>query len=921
MDEIVLLLETNYDNKLTVLAITEHWLNPGEEQFIQIPGYQMASCFTRKDSIHGGSCIFVHKNVEFVEIEQLKQKSKEIILECSAVELKWQKTIIINIYRSPSGDIKEFFSILDDILKEGSKYKTHTIVVSGDFNIDFGNKNSKELINFLDIVTSYDLKITIHDPTRITNTSKKTLDNILTNNEKYLSRVVISSLSDHLAQEITIDTNTSQNFSRTYEIRNFSDKNLAQIEAKLQEVSWKEKLTNKDSNNCHSILEEIISKIINEVSPKTICKQTTKCKKWLTVELKNKCKIKRQLYEGMIKGEVSKKTYEDFRDQLKKDIQYQKRKCNSEFLLASDNKIRDTWKLINNVTDRKSQKIKFNIANFKTEDESYEEKLNNINKQLIDMVEDININTQVNKSLITSTINTFVLLPTDAEEVYNTIQALKNTHTVGYDEIPTKLLKYCAHSLAEPLSILINKCFQEGTFPDKLKITMLTLLHKKGDVSELNNYRPIALLSVIAKVMEKIIANRIYDFLIKFKILNDNQNGYIKNRSTTRAVFQMLEDIITGINENEYTVCLYVDLTKAFDSVHHQTLLEKLEALGFRGPTLKLFKSYLSNRQQYLVTEDDHTGKRLISNGYTIKRGVPQGSVLGPILYLLYVNELPKLLNHITTSFADDTSIVIRSTGVTVDKIISVLESLNEWYQQNNLKLNISKTNIMEFKNKQNIAIEFKNEKLNPTNDTMFLGVNIDSELNWKEHIYYISSKLSSFNYALKILATTVNRAASLSAYYAYVQSRLKYGIIFWGNSVEAERLFKIQKACIRSMFQLDYNATCKNTFKNEKILTVPSIYIYECACFVKLNYELFSNKELIHTYDTRGTVNPYLNPAQTTRTKVQKSAPYQLIRIYNALPNQVKQMPIKDYKKCLKDFLCNNVFYKIEDFFKTDFN
>ena len=205
-------------------------------------------------------------------------------------------------------------------------------------------------------------------------------------------------------------------------------------------------------------------------------------------------------------------------------------------------------------------------------------------------------------------------------------------------------------------------------------------------------------MSVIAKVIEKIIVKRIYDFLIKFKILNDNQNGYIKNRSTTRAVFQMIEDIITGINEDEYMVCLYVDLTKAFDRVHHQTLLEKLEALGFRGPTLKLLKSYLSNRQQYLVTEDDHTGKRLISNGYTIERGVPQGSVLGPILYLLYVNELPKLLNHLTTSFADDTSIVIRSTGVTVDNIISVLKSLNEWYQQHNLKLNISKTNIIEFK-------------------------------------------------------------------------------------------------------------------------------------------------------------------------------------------------------------------------------
>ena len=170
-------------------------------------------------------------------------------------------------------------------------------------------------------------------------------------------------------------------------------------------------------------------------------------------------------------------------------------------------------------------------------------------------------------------------------------------------------------------------------------------------------------------------------------------------------------------------------------------------------------------------------------------------------------------------------------------------------------------------------------------------------------------------------ISSTVSQEACVSANHAFIHSRLKYGIIFWGNSVQASRIFKLQKSCIRAVFHLKNRQSCKPIFKNENILTIPSLFIHECACFVKCNYDLVNSKELKHTYDTRGTVHKHLCPPQTTRTKVQKSTVTQVIRIYNRLPNKVKELPLRKFKSVLKKCLVNEAFYTTDDLFSVNFN
>ena len=215
------------------------------------------------------------------------------------------------------------------------------------------------------------------------------------------------------------------------------------------------------------------------------------------------------------------------------------------------------------------------------------------------------------------------------------------------------------------------------------------------------------------------------------------------------------------------------------------------------------------------------------------------------------------------------------------------------------------------------------NDHILTTSDhTKFLGIEIDSELNWKEHVQYLAKKISSFTYALRIVSNSVNEEAALTAYYSYVNSRITYGIIFWGNSADSPRIFRLQKSCIRSIFHLRKRESCRELFKEKHILTLPSLYVYQCACFVKENYnEFFSRYETNHAFNTRGCATSFLRQPQTIFTKVQRNAVTQLIKIYNKIPNEYKNLLTKNFKVKLKTYLSNQSFYSISEYFNHHFD
>lgn len=359
-------------------------------------------------------------------------------------------------------------------------------------------------------------------------------------------------------------------------------------------------------------------------------------------------------------------------------------------------------------------------------------------------------------------------------------------------------------------------------------------------------YRPIALIPVMAKNFERVIYNNLNNYLESNNIFTHEQFGFRKGKSTIDALYNFLKKVMTGLDNKQRITAIFMDMSKAFDYVDHYILLNKLEQYGVRGNALNRIKSYLENRVQLTqiarVLQETKHEQTYQSTPKTVKYGVPQGSILGPLLFVVYINDLPKVINQDMILFADDSTAIFTDEDQDTDNyeinINKSVESIINWLNNNNLKINLQKTCYISFANinkkTKTLNIQYKGETIEEVKSTKFLGIYIDSGLNWKIQVDHVCKKLNQFSYALYMLRKVANESTLLSVYHAYVGSVLKYGILFWGNSTNRELALKAQKKCIRSISGLGQMDSCRQVFKRLKILTLPSIYILEAAMMIK---------------------------------------------------------------------------------------
>ena len=385
-------------------------------------------------------------------------------------------------------------------------------------------------------------------------------------------------------------------------------------------------------------------------------------------------------------------------------------------------------------------------------------------------------------------------------DVSKIIKSLKNKGSSSFDGVSNILIKQLEDVLIRPQTIIINDSLKSGYVPHQMKLAKVLPLYKNGDPKNPSNYRPISLLSVFSKILEKAVYHQVYKFFNKY-ILCKTQFGFRAESETIHCIMNFMHNI--NSSPNALHAGIFVDLKKAFDTVNHNILLQKMEILGFDPHCITWFRNYLTGRYQITVFNGKKSRKK------RVQIGVPQGSILGPLLFLLYINDLPNATELLLSLFADDTT--LQASGKTKEElehfINTELWKVSEWFDANQLTLHPTKTRYILFNSRgQELDLHLKGIKLkqiaehSDENCFKFLGLQVDEKLSWKHHCEFLHKKLNKVYYSLNRIKNLFPLKLKVQLFHSLFNSHITYGLQMWGASPHANQIEKIQKRMIRSL-------------------------------------------------------------------------------------------------------------------------
>ncbi len=510
---------------------------------------------------------------------------------------------------------------------------------------------------------------------------------------------------------------------------------------------------------------------------------------------------------------------------------------------------------------------------------------------------------------------------------------MKLKTSYGYDEIPTKILKASVYNIISPLTHIINRSLMTGIVPDQLKIAKILPIYKAADSKLLKNYRPISLLPALSKVYEKIMFNKIMSYLNSNNILYKHQYGFRAKFSTIQPIIHLLNDCAIASNNTpkESTLSVLCDLSKAFDVINHKILFRKLDYYGIRGLPKLWIQNYLTNRTQYVDIENT---KSCVCN---IECGVPQGSVLGPLLYLIYVNDIANCTKANILSFADDTTLYIsdQDPNELFRRANFEMNNLFKWFCANKLSLNPVKTKYIIIHPPQmkmdmsQLTLKVNGVELKQIGNnedeisSKFLGVHFDEHLTWKNHINHVNTKISRALFAIKQIKHILPIASLRTLYYAMIHPHISYGLLAWGNASQTNLNCTIilQKRAIRTINRAPYNAHTEPLFKKSKILKLADLYEYEAIQFMfkyhtnklplSFNGMFRYNRNIQTNYQTRQTNLMFIERCYSAFSS--RLPRYNFPKIWNNLNAITDNVICSQFRKKVRATMINSYADKIK--------
>lgn len=886
-----------------MLCFTEHFLRPEEEPALSIPGFTISSCYSRTKHRCGGAMILTRADLDCTERIDLVEKTIEMDCEIAAVEIKKLNMVIVTVYRPPNGNYCTFLDQITQIL-EILMYHSRLVIITGDFNIVF-NINDNRKKSFIDLFSSYNFTQQIHANTR----RDACLDNIFVNFENDLEfncNVLKGIASDHSAVQIGVNIvqGPKNKTIMTNSYRPITAIGTNKLYNILAEVDWsfiKSSIT--ISEKCNKFMQIILDNYCECFPVKRVRTHNNGIVRWYSEELgrmREHLSLLNDLYQSH-KTDDLRQQRDQYRRHYRNTIKRAKKKANSNYVEKSTNKIKAAWNIINQnrgSNQNKNFSPAFNSDEFNKHFSTIAEKiLNDMPKVNIDPKRYFSPQSQ-NLSL-----RDFSFAEVTYINVRDAIDSLKPKSCKDIYGLNTILLKKLKDIILIPITNLINCCIRENYYPDIFKKSKIVPVLKKGDPKNLNNYRPITIIPALSKIFEYLLKEQLYAHMENKNLFTDSQFGFRKSKSTTDAITSLLEFIIEGFERSEHVGMVLCDLTKAFDCISHHILLEKLKIYGFSQGSLQLMHSYLNDRTQQTCCE----GK--LSPTTTVKHGVPQGSILGPLLFLIYINDINAATGTPLIIFADDTTAILRHKNIVTltEQMNLSLKELETWFSANGLSLNIAKT--------EQIILSLRHSTMNDTwvNCVKLLGIYLDKTLNFECHVDMITKKLSTTLFLLNSLKNKVNQNILKTAYHSFFHSHCTYGILAWGHSAQAVRIFKMQRRAVRVIMGLHYRADVRSAFVELNILTLPCIFILASLNYVKKsisNYQFCCEQ---HSHDTRKKTDIRIPHARLHKSCISTTnlGP----KFYNKLPDHIRTLNKQDFSKQIKAYLLKQAFYSVGEF------
>lgn len=897
-----LLANTNtLHTKVDVIVLTETWLYQGE--LFNLHGYDSYHC-TRDTDRGGGVSIFVNNSLSSHTILKTQQGINSYLI----VELINYNLKIFAVY-NPGREQTAFVNELDNILNSHQN-----MLVFGDFNINLLNSTDNIVSIYTSIVQNNGFlflnPLISNFYTRESNCIKTLIDHVFSDicSHDYAFFLLDSDpdLSDHRTIMVSVKKSRFC-ISENHKLKTvLSYENISARALDLSRV-----------NSFGDFTSHLRTRIMENTKTFKIKKQHTMRKPYITSDLLQMIKRKNELYNASRVNPALRRQYLLLRNNVSNRIKWEKKRYYERQITNSKN-CAELWKVIKELVFNKTsivQTFTLKSAGRIINDEQLV--CNEFNKYFIDVVESIVPHSA--QSIVHMDYNTntarFNFTMVREETLIKYIKELKPQSATGIDLISSKFLIKFKDILVPKLTELINSCIDQATFPDELKSAKITPIYKSGDKTNVSNYRPISVLNSTSKPFEKVLYNQIENYLYQNKLIHQSQFGFVRNSSTTAAAISLMNTIINSIDRGSTVSTLFIDLRKAFDCVNHTLLLNKLSNFGFSINAVNLIRSYLSNRLQCVKIGNSK------STFNAIKYGVPQGSILGPILFIIFINDIFHLpLKGKLQLYADDAAITYDAENVNelTNAMTHDLNLINSWFEQNKLSMNLEKTNFIVFSLRG--APPLINLSLNDTNISQvdcvdYLGLWIDQGLTWKTHILKVTSKINSIAFALRKIRKYISLDVAWNIYYAYIHPHFLYMNSIWGCSKTTVRfsLARIQNSIIKTIKKLP-RLFPTNQLYSETLLQLSQLNKFEICVFfykvingrLKCNFTLISVSQ-VHNHNTRQRTHLHVHPSRTSMAR--DSVISKGIQLYNSLPQSIKdERSFNIFKSKLRSYLFNHL-------------